>query len=308
MRYYTTRAARWVALALRMLLGLFFVVSAVAKWVDLDRFEVYVFSLQLFSLHASFLLARLLIVCELLVGIGLLSNLCNRWVNGCTVLLLTGFSLLLGYVILIGRTDSCQCMGAWLDISPTLSLLKNAVLLLLLVPASRCQPWPWRPRWYVWLPVTMAPFLLVFITSAPDNWMFPADNGHYDAAASAFVSEPALRELHLDEERHAVLFLTPGCRFCQLADQKVTAIRHRHQIDSTRIHYIVPAQLYRNYAAATDAVAPYSMPVIALEDSTFRRITGGMRPLFMLIDAGKLQTVSHYRNIDERQIVDFFDK
>lgn len=303
MQQSATSMGRRLAFVLRMLLGLFFFVSAVAKWVDLDRFEIYVFSFQLFSLNATFLLARLLIVGELLVGIGLLSNLCHRFVNVCTALMLTGFTLFLGYAILVGRTDSCQCMGALLDISPAWSLLKNAVLLLLMIPASRCQSWSWCPRWYVWLPVLLAPFLLVFITSAPDNWLFHPDARGYDNEVSAFVTDPALAPLHLEQGDHALLFLTPECRYCRMADHKLTVIRHRHHLDSTSFHYIVSS-----HSGPTASGEPFSMPTFIVPDSLFLQITGGMRPLLMLVDDGRLQSVSHYRNIDERMIVDFFHK
>ena len=299
MHPFATPVARLSALVLRMLLGLFFIVSAVAKWVDLDRFEIYVFSFQLFSLNATFLLARLLVVGELLVGIGLLSNLCHRFVNVCTVLLLTAFTLFLGYAILVGRTDSCQCMGAWVDISPTLSLLKNALLFLLMIPAARCQSWGWKPRWYVWLPVLLTPFVLVFVTSAPDNWLFRPDSATHDGNPLPFLHDDALAPLHLDSGRHAVLFVTPGCRYCRLADQKVTAIRRRHDIDSTSIHYIISSR-------PTISSQSFSMPVTVVPDSLFGYMTGGMTPLLMLLENGHFVAVSHYRNIDEAQIADFF--
>ena len=42
-----------------MLLGVFFIVSALAKLVDIDQFEIYIFSYNLLSLNLSFLVARL---------------------------------------------------------------------------------------------------------------------------------------------------------------------------------------------------------------------------------------------------------
>ena len=76
---FRSRPARMAALVVRVLLGLFFVVSAIAKWVDIDRFEVHVFSYNLLSLNASFLVARLIVVAELLVGIGLAANIWHRF-------------------------------------------------------------------------------------------------------------------------------------------------------------------------------------------------------------------------------------
>ena len=172
MRPFTHRSARITALILRLLLGGLFVVSAVAKWIDMDHFEVHVFSYQLLPLNVSFIVARLIVVAELLVGIGLLSNVWHRLVNLCTLLMLVAFTLFLGYAYAIGRTDSCQCMGPLLDFDPAQSILKNLVLLLLLWVAAHCRPWRWSPKAWLWIPAVIAPFVAVFCTSAPDNWRY----------------------------------------------------------------------------------------------------------------------------------------
>ena len=65
------------ALVVRMLLGVFFIVSALAKLVGIDQFEIYIFSYNLLSLNLSFLVARLVICAEVLIGIGLLANIFN---------------------------------------------------------------------------------------------------------------------------------------------------------------------------------------------------------------------------------------
>ena len=65
-----------------MLLGVLFIVSAVAKLVEIDTFELYIFSYHLLPLTLSFLAARLVIVAEMLCGIGLLANI---WKRGSTL-------------------------------------------------------------------------------------------------------------------------------------------------------------------------------------------------------------------------------
>ena len=59
---------------LKVLLGLVFIVSAVLKLFDMDQFEIYVYSYHFFSLNFSFIVARLAIILELVLGIGLISK------------------------------------------------------------------------------------------------------------------------------------------------------------------------------------------------------------------------------------------
>lgn len=306
MKPFRSRPLRTAALVVRMLLGIFFIVSAIAKLCDMDRFEIYIFSYNILPLNVSFLTARVVTVCELLVGIGLIANVFKRLVDTCAMLMLVGFTLFLGYAVLIGREDSCHCMGALLDIDPTRSILKNALLVVLLLFAMGAQPWRWRPRWYVWLPVLLAPTVTVFVVSAPDNWLFGPSEEVYNADefATAIGSEGIFHDLHLDQGRHVLAFLTPGCQFCRMADEKLTHICRRNGLDSTAIIYFTPT--------ADSTIAPLTLdtttfvrPTYLIPSLTYALITYGQRPLIFMTDQGKVSATCHYRNIDERRMVKF---
>ena len=306
MKPFSSKAARVVALVLRMALGALFIVSAIAKLIGIDRFEIYIFSFNLLPLTWSMLAARLVIVAELLVGIGLMANIAKRLVDTCALLMLVCFTLFLGYAALSGRTDSCQCMGSLVEFDPLQSIAKNAVLLLLLVVAMGARPWSWRPRWFVWLPVVLAPTVTVFVLSAPDNWLFGPSDEIYNAEQldSAFARDGELAPLQLAEGRHAVAFLSPGCQFCRMADEKLTHICRRNGLDSAAFVYIIPA--------ADSTVAPLTLDTVSfirpghlVPPMTFALITYGQRPMLMLMENGKVTATCHYRNINEKQIVDF---
>ena len=306
MKPFPSKAARVVALVLRMALGALFIVSAIAKLIGIDRFEIYIFSFNLLPLTWSMMAARLVIVAELLVGIGLMANIAKRLVDTCALLMLVCFTLFLGYAALSGRTDSCQCMGSLVEFDPLQSIAKNAVLLLLLVVAMGARPWSWRPRWFVWLPVVLAPTVTVFVLSAPDNWLFGPSDEIYNAEQldSAIAPDGELAPLKLAEGRHAVAFLSPGCQFCRMADEKLTHICRRNGLDSTAFVYIIPA--------ADSTVAPLTLDTVSfirpghlVPPMTFALITYGQRPMLILMENGKVTATCHYRNINEKQIVDF---
>lgn len=308
MKPYNNRTLRIAALVVRMLLGIFFIVSAVAKLIDIDRFEVYIFSYNILSLNTSFLVARVVIVCEMLVGIGLVANLFKRWVDTCAMLMLVGFTLFLGYACLIGREDSCQCMGALVDIDPTRSILKNALLILLLLFAMGARPWQWRPRWFVWLPAVIAPVVTVFILSAPDNWLFGPSDEIYNADEFATAIQPdgLLDTLNLDEGRHVLAFLTPGCPFCRMADEKLTHICRRNDLDSAAFVYLCPTA-DSTLAPLTLDTTTFIRPCYLIPSLTYALITYGQRPIVFLTDQGRVVGTCHYRNIDERRLVEFLD-
>ena len=308
MKPFQSRPLRIAALVARMLLGLFFIVSAIAKLIDIDRFEIYIFSYNILSLNLSFLVARLVIVCELLVGIGLIANVFKRLVDTCALLMLVVFTLFMGYASLIGRHDSCQCMGALMDINPTLSILKNALLILILLFAMGARPWKWRPRWFIWLPVVLAPTITVFILSAPDNWLFGPSDEVYNVEefASVIASEGILNELNIDEGRHVLAFLTPGCPFCRMADEKLTHICRRNDLDSTAFIYFCPTADSTLTPLTLDTTT-FIRPCYLIPTLTYALITYGQRPIVFLTDEGKVTGTCHYRNIDEKRIVEFLN-
>lgn len=305
-RPYHSRPARIAALTIRILLGMLFIVSAVAKWVDIDNFEVHVFSYQVLSLNVSLVVARLIIIAELLVGIGLVSNVWHRFVNICAVLMLVGFTFFLGYAALMGRTDSCQCMGPLVEMNPVQSMVKNAVLLVLLWVAMHCSPWRWSPRWWLWVPVVLAPVVAVFVTSAPDNWLFGPGEEPYrqEALHEAIGAEGECGMLNLDEGRHVVAFVTAGCQFCRMADRKITSIFQRHDLDTAAIVYLMPA-LDSTLKPMTRVDTAFLRPAYVISKKAFLEITYGNRPVVMLMNDGEVEGSFHYRNIDETRIVQF---
>ena len=306
MRPFSSQPLRTASLVVRILLGIFFLVSAIAKLVDIDRFEVYIFSYNILSLNLSFLVARLVIIFEIIVGIGLIANVYNRLIDTCTLIMLIGFTLLMGYASLIGRNDSCQCMGSLLEINPTHSILKNAILILLLLFASGARPWSWRPRWFIWLPLVLAPIVTVFIVSAPDNWLFGPSDEIYNSEELSTSIQPTgtLYDLRLDQGKHVVAFLTPGCQFCRMADNKLDHICRRNQLDSTAFTYLCPTADSTVVPLTLDTTT-FSRPCHLIPSLNYALITYGQRPMVFLMDKGRVTATCHYRNIDERRIVEF---
>ena len=285
-----SRGSKAPALVLRGLLSLCFLLSAVAKLMAIDDFELYIFSYGFFSLNASFIMARLCIAAELLVALFIALGWWQRWVNLATFLLLILFSLFLGYAALIGRTDSCQCMGRWVDFNPVQSLLKNAVLIALLLLYSKwigpAAPVIRPARIVLTAVMVVAVMAAVFCISVPDNWMFGPEESRYDRALleQSIGPDGALADQGLAEGHQLVAFVTRGCPYCRMTREKLGSIANRHHLDTSRIHYYEPSDL------------PAGL---------FVQITYGQRPFVLLLDDGVPVVTYHYRNISERQISRF---
>ena len=286
-----TNASKATSLVLRVVLTALFLVSAVAKLMAIDDFELYIFSYGFLPLNACYLVARLCIVAEAVLALLIALGWWRRWVNLAAVLLLLAFSLFLAYAALIGRTDSCQCMGRLADLPPAQSLLKNAVLVTMVLVYARLTRTATatvtsRRKVILAIVFAVAVTAAVFCISVPDNWMFGPEESRYnrELLEESIGPEGLLADEHLAEGHQLVAFVTRGCPYCRMAREKLGSIASRHHLDTTRFHYYEPADL---------------------PDDLFLRITYGQRPFVLLLDDGKPVVTYHYRNISERQISRF---
>lgn len=279
------------ALVLKILLGLMFIGSGVLKLIGIDTFEIYIYSFGFFSLPLSFLLARICIVGEIVLGVGLVANVFNRLMVTAALCVVTLFSCFLCYAALIGRSDSCQCFGSLVEITPTASLVKNAGLIILLLLVRKVRSWRWRPRWFVWVPVVLAVLVGVFCISVPDNWMFGPEEEilNYEKLGQAIEEGGELADAGLIEGKKLVAFFTPGCPFCKMARQKLTTMTERFDLPRESLVWVYPVK------DSLHGIAP----------ETFMEITYGQRPEVVLLEGGEKVKSYHYRNIDEKEIADF---
>lgn len=144
-----------VATVIKSLLGLFFILSALSKFVSIDNFNIYVFSFGILSFRLAVIVGWLAVSTELLLGVALLLNRHHRLVSLLCTLMLLGFTLFLIYAWFIGRTDSCHCMGDLMPFDPLHSVMKNAVLILVTLFVWRFADASWRTRWWIVLPAIL---------------------------------------------------------------------------------------------------------------------------------------------------------
>ena len=161
---------RRFVLILKSLLGLLFVASAMLKIVDMDKFEIYIYSFHLFSLNFSFLVARAAIILELLLGVGLIFNSFHKLMWWGSVLMLISYSGLLVYAMVLGRTDNCHCFGDYLQFNPWQSLIKNTVLLALFALIYKAKGMRFKHDVLALIGVVLACSVIVFVVSPPDNF------------------------------------------------------------------------------------------------------------------------------------------
>ena len=213
--------------AVKILLGLFFLVSAVLKFLAMDSFEIYIYSFHFFSLNASFMIARLAIILEVILGIGLISNTLHKVYWWGSLAMLTGYTLLLLYALYIGRTDSCHCFGDFIQLDPKQSLIKNGVLIFIFLMIYNSEELETPLRWPFFFLNIMASTIAVFVISPPDNSTPNYDPEHVVQMElfEETLNQPPFVNMNLREGKKVLCFFSTSCEYCEMAARKLSLMQ-----------------------------------------------------------------------------------
>ena len=289
---------------LKVLLGLVFIVSAILKVVDMDRFEMYVYSYHFFSLNASFIVARLAIILELVLGIGLVSHTLHKMYWWGSMAMLGGYTLLLIYALTLGRTESCHCFGDFLQLDPKQSLIKNGALMLLFLLIFKMESWKTPVRWLILCLTVMASTIAVFVISPPDNLTSnsdPEQNLQVELFDEMLDTVP-LDSLHLREGKQVVCFFSTSCEYCQLAARKLSLMQQFYGFPKESITYLFMgneesiAKFYEESGSARYRDVRY--PDVA---RLLKTINGNL-PVIVFLEDGEVVHEYGFRNLNEAEI------
>lgn len=292
---------------LKVLLGLVFIVSAVLKIVDMDRFEIYVYSYYFFSLNFSFLVARAAIIVELVLGIGLVSNTLHKMYWWGSMAMLMGYTLLLIYALHLGRTDSCHCFGDFLQFDPKQSLVKNGILIFLFILIYRMEGWQTPFRWLILCLAVMASTIGVFVASPPDN-LTSYSNPEHNLQKELFdemLDETPLDTLNLREEKQVVAFFSTGCEYCQMAAQKLSLMQRFYGFPADNITFVFMGSedgIDRFYEESASA---HYRSVLYPDVVKLLKVINGNFPVIVLMDNGEVVHEYGFRNMREDEIKAF---
>ncbi len=277
---------------------------------SIDSFELYIFSVELFSLNLSALLARVVIGAELAVGVGYLCNVCHKQLYYTILAALVGFTLFLLYLVVVGRTDNCHCFGSLVDISPMESILKNVALIALLLLSRRMPQWSLLPikdlsTYFVLALVAIAlyPFM-----KHPHRAMFDM---LYGKGGSGEVDVELFEELiaandHLawGEQTEVLLFYGTSCKYCGYSAQQISQIVRRNNLPTDRIKVVfmgaAQEQIEEFYAKNNSVEFNY----LVMHPKPMLELINGRLPTLIFHDPAAEHgfTTRNMRSIGEREL------
>lgn len=303
-----TTAKGILPVVLKVLLGLMFIVSAILKVFDMDKFELYIYSYHFFSLNFSFLVARAAIIAELVLGIGLVSNCFHKLMWWGSVAMLAGYTLLLLYAQIIGRTDSCHCFGEFLPFNPWQSLLKNLVLVGLFALVYKVKGFQFKRQRMALLGVIVAASVSVFLVSPPDNYT-PGYRSRGDLNQDLFaemLATPPMDSLRLWEGKQVVCLFSTSCKYCQLAAHKLSIMQQHYGFPAENITYVFMGTNEGITTFYEQSESSAYRNVLYKDIIRFLKVSDGNFPTIVLVENGTVVSEYGLRNMKEDEIKAFF--
>lgn len=301
-------------LTIRLLLGVFFIGTAVLKLLSIDSFEVYIYSFGIVNFVTTTFLSRLLIFIELLIGISLILKLCFKQIWWLTMLMMAGFMLFLVYAAIFRSDSNCHCFGSFIELNPMQSIVKNIIVLALLFVIRKEKSHDYKPLLRKWLVVgTIIISLIIAFVLLPMDVIYNRIYSEREEVNTVAFYESLNDSTYFDGEklmdvsegRYLINYALAGCKYCRIGAEKLTLMVDKHQIPHDRVKFVIGGN--------DEAIARF-IEITGTSDyehrkipaSKFMAITYGKFPLYIFVEDGKVVKAGDFRIIDDEIITEFF--
>ena len=289
---------------LRILIGGFFITTAILKLLSLDSFEIYIYSFNIFSFNLCAIIARLVIAAELLVGAFLIAKILYKPTWWLTLLMLVGFSFLLVYVAIFRQDSNCHCMGDLVELNPAYSIIKNLITIVLLFFIRKEEDYQFKGKKAVGIVLAVlalgVPFIL-FPTDATYNLFKKSDNNVNEKSFEQFMQDSVAQSLNIQEGNYVLGYLASGCKYCKLSAKKINTMVENNQLDTNKVVFIIwggdeSVQKFQKETEATHFRYAKINPIEAIQ------LVSGQFPTYVLVKDGKPVEAMDIRGLNDKKI------
>ena len=304
---------------LSLLTGALFLYSSYTKTYPIQHFEYTIVE----YLHLPWLLAA--IAARLLIGLeGGLGSLIilhlfgrNKWVLKVSFGLTVLFSIyLIALWAIAGNNINCGCFGDAIWMSPSASLIKNSLLLLVIGILIRYH-YGIPARWasitaIVLLPAGMVlPLILFPIPAGQPTWLrtdrYKIDLSDVyremkkDTVLSKFP-DPKTTDIHetdLSQGKHIIAFVSPGCGHCKIAAYKMHLMKEHNP---ALPFFLVIGGTKSDLTEFWQKTKAQNIPHTRLNGDSFMQYTGGIFPLIIWVNDGWVEAKADYNTLTQKEI------
>ena len=297
-----------IKLIIRLLLGVFFISTAVLKLLSIDSFEVYIYSFGIVNYITVTFLSRLLIFIELLIGISLIFKIYFRQIWWLTMLIMVSFTLFLIYAAIFRNDSNCHCFGSLIELDPSQSIIKNIITIVLLLFIRKEQSHDYKPLMRKWLiGISIAVSIIIPFVLVPMDVIYNKIHSEKENINTmAFYESLSDSTYHnIQQGRYLINYALAGCTFCRIGAEKLVLMVEKHNIPHEKIKFVVGGNddAISKFIEKTNTsdYEHYKIPAPELMSITF-----GKFPLYVFLEDGKVVKAGDFRILDDGFLMEYF--
>jgi hypothetical protein len=311
-----------------LIVSIFFISSGILKLINIDDFEIYIYSFGILNFGTISLLSRLLISIEIILGLLILLNIHYKKAWILMLFSMIAFSLFLVYIEFFRDDSNCFCMGSLVELNPISSLFKNLIIILLLAFINKPASYSFRKKRVLTILIFTIPTICAFTIVPPYPALSKVLRNENIVNSDAFETfifnnnqsnliikntdyQNKNNEIGLEKDTSAIIFnenesyligfIHPGCHFCILAVEKLELIFEHHKLDKNKTTLFVwgDDNQISNFIEKTQA---YDFNYRIIDPLTSINITYGIFPTFLLYKENKILREFNYTSLNEKEI------
>ncbi|MBR4689923.1 MAG: DoxX family protein [Bacteroidales bacterium] len=297
---------------IRIILGCTFLLSAALKLVSIENFELYVYSFGFFSFVLVSFLTRFLILCEFLIGIALIFRIFYKQTWWAAIAMLCGFSLFLVYAAMFRGDENCHCFGDVIELNPIPSILKNILLtgLLLFVKQQKELHHPIKP--YVITISILSALFIAFLGVPPHvlySKIFSDSEERFNPTAFATTMTTEPYNAIIDSTHNEIIgFVSASCSHCKAGNKIMQAIFEQNDLDISAFKNIIWASSDSSLNVFKDTTNTQNYSYTKMPPNMLIDINYGHFPTYVFFEKGHFKKAINYKEINEKEIVEFLQK
>ncbi len=228
--------------------------------------------------------------------------------------LLVAFSVYLVWLWATAGNDiNCGCFGDDIWMSPSVSLVKNGVLLLftgILIRYQNGLTFKWSETTTTCLLAAgiALPFILFPFSAGEPGWL---KKGGYkldlaplyapikDDTAALRVPYPETPPMDVAKGKYIIAFLSPSCEHCRIAARKMALMKRD---DPSIPFFVVIGGIASDLTDYWKQTKAQNLPYMRLHRDPFLQYTGGVFPQILWVNNGTVEAKSTYNSLNQREI------
>lgn len=273
--------------ALQIILSVVFLLSAWLKLYPIEPFELTLVDSGIVPWSLAPYVARILIGVEGFIGIALLLNTKNTLPILKSALYLTLFFSV--YLLLLwwfrGNDVNCGCFGVEYSMTPIESLLKNAVLIIVILSAIKLFNYPTRNYKWAYAVGLIALIATPFILNPTDGYFASYDETQYPyKLQTELIPDTILSKVpvNLNQGEYILAFLSVTCPHCKVGAQKLSVASKKLDLPQTHAFFIGDEDKMEEFKYKSNSDLPYTM----YRENSFFKFNKGQLPTFLLVKDG----------------------